>query len=62
MMGGRIQHMTIEQAISILRKSGWRIDVDEASKRIVLHPPFPNVNWLHLLRQEDVVEVERKDS
>jgi hypothetical protein len=58
MMDGRNQHMTMEQAINILRDSGWRIDVDEATKRIVLHEPFPNVNWLHLLRQEDVVEDE----
>lgn len=54
--------MTTEQAINILRESGWRIDVDEATKRIVLHEPFSNVNWLHLLRQEDVVEDEQKDS
>jgi hypothetical protein len=38
-----------------------KVDVDEATKRIVLHEPFPNVNWLHLLRQEDVVEDTPKE-
>jgi hypothetical protein len=62
MIGGRNRHMTMEQAINILRESGWTVDVDEATKRIVLHQPLPNVNWLQLLRQEDVVEDEWKDS
>jgi hypothetical protein len=42
--------MTMEQIVSILRETGWKVDVDEASKRIVLHEPCPDVNWLHLLR------------
>jgi hypothetical protein len=51
-MGGRKRQMTMEQAITILRASGWRIDVDEAIKSIILCEPCPNVNWLHLLRPE----------
>jgi hypothetical protein len=46
------RRMTMEQAITILRASGWRIDLDKATKTIVLHEPCPNVNWLHLLRTE----------
>jgi hypothetical protein len=49
-MAGRSQQMTMEQAISILTRSGWSIDMDEKNKRIVLHAPLPEVNWLHLLR------------
>jgi hypothetical protein len=42
----------MEQSISTLRKCGWKVDVDDVTKRIVLRDPFPEVNWLHLLRQE----------
>jgi hypothetical protein len=42
--------MTMERAITILRKSGWRIEVNDTTKRIVLQDPFPDANWLHLLR------------
>jgi hypothetical protein len=49
-MPARKRRMTMEQTISILRKAGWKIDVDESNKRIVLREPCPDANWLHLLR------------
>lgn len=55
-MARKKKWMTMEQAINILRASGWKIDVDEVGKRIVLQDPSPDMNWLHLLRQEDAVE------
>ena len=51
-MGGRKRRMEMQQAITILRDSGWRVDVDEVTVRIVPQDPFPDVNWLHLLRAE----------
>jgi hypothetical protein len=52
MMGGRKRRMEMQQAITMLRDFGWRVDVDEATKRIVLQEACPDVNWLHLLRAE----------
>ena len=49
-MTGRERQMTMEQAITFLRASGWRVDVDEATKNIFLREPCPNANWLHVLR------------
>jgi hypothetical protein len=42
--------MTMNRAITILRESGWVVDVDKVSRRIVLRDPLPDVNWLHVLR------------
>jgi hypothetical protein len=55
----------MEQTISILREAGWKVDVDEANKKIVLHEPSPDVNWLHILRpgrsREDGSDDEHQD-
>jgi hypothetical protein len=53
--------MMMEQAVSILRAAGWKVDLDEANKRIVLHEPHPNVNWLHPLRPEHGRDDGHKD-
>jgi hypothetical protein len=50
-MAGKKKWMTMEQAITILRASGWKVDVDEVEKKIFLQDPSPDVNWLHLLRR-----------
>jgi hypothetical protein len=57
-MAGKKKRMTMNRAATILRESGWRVDVDKASRRIVLQNPLPDVNWLHVLRQEVASEVE----
>jgi hypothetical protein len=51
-MASRKRHMTMEKAMSILREAGWSVDVDEVKKSLILHEPSPDVNWLHLLREE----------
>jgi hypothetical protein len=56
-MAVRKKWMTMNRAIAILRKSGWRVDVDEANKRIILKNPLPDVNWLHVLRKMDVPKI-----
>lgn len=60
-MADKNKWMTMEQAITILRASGWKVDVDEIGKRIVLQDPFPDVNWLHVLRQQGVAESDPRD-
>jgi hypothetical protein len=60
-MAGSEKRMTMGRAIIILRKSGWRVDVDDVEKRIVLQDPSTDVNWLHLLRQKDAAENEPRD-
>jgi hypothetical protein len=55
-MAGKKKRMTMSRAITILRESGWRVDVDKASRRIVLQNPRPDVNWLHVLRKECVTD------
>lgn len=51
----------MERAIAILRECGWSVDVDDAGRKIVLQEPSPDVNWLHVLRQQDVAENEPRD-
>jgi hypothetical protein len=55
-VAGRKKRMTMNRAITILRESGWRVDVNKASRRIVLQNPLPDVNWLHIPRKEGVPE------
>jgi hypothetical protein len=59
-MAGRKKRMTMDKAITILRAAGWKVDVDEIGKRILLQDPFPDVSWLHLL-DEGVAESEPRD-
>jgi hypothetical protein len=60
-MASRHKRMTMEQAITILRASGWKVDVDEVEKKISLQDPSPDVKWLHLLRKQGVAESEPRD-
>lgn len=50
--------MKLEQAIAILRRSGWSVDVDKESRRIVLKDPLPDEHWLHVLRHKAVSDIE----
>jgi hypothetical protein len=45
------KRMTMKHAITLLRESGWKVEVDKVRKRIVLKNPLPDVNWLHVLRK-----------
>lgn len=60
-MAGKKKRTTMNRAITLLRESGWRVDVDEANKRIVVRDPLPDVNWFHLFRQKNVGQDEPKD-
>jgi ATP phosphoribosyltransferase len=60
-VAGRRKQITMERAIAILRECGWSVDVDDAGRKIVLQEPSPDVNWLHVLRQQDVAENEPRD-
>lgn len=53
--------MTMKQAIAILRHTGWSVDVDNVTMRILLQDPSPDVNWLHLLREQGAAESEPRD-
>jgi hypothetical protein len=59
-MSVKKRRMTMNRAITILRESGWRVDVDENKRRILLTEPLADVNWLHILRREDVPEVKSR--
>jgi hypothetical protein len=43
-LAGKKKGITKEQAINLLRASGWKVDVDEIGKRIALQDPSPDVN------------------
>jgi hypothetical protein len=49
----RKNRMTMEEAVAVLRQSGWKVEVDPVTKTIVLEEPYPDVNWLHPLRHKD---------
>jgi hypothetical protein len=58
-MAGRKKRMTTGagQLLSC-GNPGWKVDVDDVAMRIVLQDPSPDMNWLHLLRQQDVAKNE----
>ncbi len=60
-MTGKKKWMMMEDATTILRALGWKVDVDEVENRITLQEPSPDVNWLHFLRQQDAAENELRD-
>ncbi len=45
-MAGRKKPMTMESAIAILRVCGWKVNVEEVGKAIVLQDSSPAVNRL----------------